>query len=166
MPELQRDRVSVVLNFLAETVDQPREPSLLIRMVRFWRSTIQVERCFGTGSPTMMYRSQPRHSAGLWRRLTSAPEYIHQHGVIDATNQEGVVYRVDVGFEAIGRSWTRFMSHLKAYRELLPSPSTGCCEQAGQLGDLFNNVRCRLVHWNSLLSSLMCGCAVFLYSSS
>lgn len=54
----------VVLDLLAERVRQACEPRMHTRIVRFWRS-LDVEMCFGFGTPETIFGSQARHAAGL-----------------------------------------------------------------------------------------------------
>lgn len=67
---------------------------MLIRMVRFWRSTKLVEICFSSGLPQTAPLIVPQHSPGLYLQLSLfalwfAVEF-YQHGVIHV-GAEGIL---------------------------------------------------------------------------
>ena len=63
--EIKRKDVLVIVELLAKAIGQPVKRRMLIRMVRFCRSTYDVEMWSGSGRPRITVLSAPRHSAEL-----------------------------------------------------------------------------------------------------
>lgn len=61
---MQRNRVTVIVHFFAVWFVSLVNLRICIRMVKFCRSTNDVETCFGSGSPLTTFMSQPMHFAG------------------------------------------------------------------------------------------------------
>lgn len=54
-----------LMNFLLKAFVNRVNLRMCIRIVRFWRSTYDVEMCAGSGSPVMRCGFAPMHSGGL-----------------------------------------------------------------------------------------------------
>ena len=65
--EVQRDRRPKVLDLLAESVGEAGKPGMLIRIVKFWRSTKLVEIWAGSGEPAIGMRPALVTRGGLYR---------------------------------------------------------------------------------------------------
>lgn len=84
--EVWREGCRVVLHVLGQSVREPVKRRIDIRIVRFWRFTYDVERCFGPESLVAVSVLQPMPTARL--SCVSKPGIsavdLLQHGVVDA----------------------------------------------------------------------------------